>query len=76
MASRFLQALTEKEAVDVKMNGVIPISFIGPSFKAIRTQNLNSYIVIIMASTTGAILTYLIPRLFFISVTRIFNHQN
>lgn len=62
MASRFLQALADREVVDVKMNGVSSASFVGPSLKAIGTQNLNSCMAVMMASTKGAVLAHIAPR--------------
>lgn len=46
----------------MKMNGVASVSFVSPSLKALGTQNLNSCMAVMMASTKGAALAHIAPR--------------
>ncbi|GIJ99310.1 hypothetical protein Aspvir_001440 [Aspergillus viridinutans] len=58
---RFLQALADREAVEVKMNDVGFVSFISTGCKAIGTQDLNGCMAVIMASSQGAVLAHISP---------------
>ncbi|KAL6230755.1 hypothetical protein BDW75DRAFT_221838 [Aspergillus navahoensis] len=58
---RFSQALADREVLDVKMNGIGSVSFVGSGLKAIGTQNLNGCMAVIMASTRGAVLAHIPP---------------
>ncbi|KAJ5952177.1 uncharacterized protein N7479_010590 [Penicillium vulpinum] len=62
MTSRFAEALADDELVDVNMDEVAYVSFVGSSLKAIGTQNLNSCMAVMMASTKGAVLAHIAPR--------------
>lgn len=61
MATPFHRALARGEAVEVLMNGIGFVSFVDEGLKAIGTQNLNSCMAVIMATTKGAVLAHIPP---------------